>query len=141
MGDGLLMRSIRYFLVVVIVTLLNLNPLLVYANQLSFTENVEAVIIVYKNEAGKEAAIERSIEVEHEFEKLPALAVTLTKAGVIQLEKNPNIEYIQENVEVSLIQSVSAIERGTYQTHITGLLAVLKERNPHKTNTELRNEL
>lgn len=68
-------------------------------------EKEKEVIVVYKNEKGKEKVIAQGGEVEHEFDVVPAVSTTLTKEEIKKLEKDPNIEYIEENISFSIVQN------------------------------------
>ncbi|WP_339179303.1 S8 family serine peptidase [Paenibacillus sp. FSL R5-0701] len=80
-----------------VVLSLLLNAGLAHAG--SLTGTVQEVIIVYKNENGKEAIIEESIDIKHEFETIPAVAATVTSADLHQLASDPNIAYIERNTK------------------------------------------
>ncbi|WP_405157914.1 S8 family serine peptidase [Paenibacillus sp. FSL H8-0283] len=80
-----------------VVLSLLLNAGLAHAG--SLTGTVQEVIIVYKNENGKEAIIEESIDIKHEFETIPAVAATVTSADLHELASDPNIAYIERNTK------------------------------------------
>ncbi|NGZ76671.1 S8 family peptidase [Saccharibacillus alkalitolerans] len=63
------------------------------------------VVIVYKNEDGKEAALEQSTEVQHEFETLPAVSATVSPADLQDLVRNPDIAYIERNISFQIADS------------------------------------
>ena len=78
---------------------LNTGPGFVLANDQPSSKNSEKeVVVVYKNVKGKEAAVENSQDVEHQFKSIPAVSVTADKQDVSKLESNPNIAYVEENV-------------------------------------------
>ncbi|MEJ8303043.1 S8 family peptidase, partial [Saccharibacillus sacchari] len=60
------------------------------------------VVIVYKNADGKEAAIEQSEEIQHEFKNVPAVAATVSAEDLRDLVDNPDIDYIERNVTFQL---------------------------------------
>lgn len=62
----------------------------------------QEVIIVYKNEDGKEAAIEQSEEIQHEFETVPAVTATVGAEELQDLVDNPDIDYVERNVSFQL---------------------------------------
>ncbi|QZN76204.1 S8 family serine peptidase [Paenibacillus sp. DR312] len=64
--------------------------------------SVQEVIIVYKNADGKEAIIEESVDVKHEFETIPAVAATVTSADLRELTSDPNIAYIERNTTLRI---------------------------------------
>lgn len=92
------------------------------------------VIVVYKNEKGKEKVIEQSGEVDHEFNVVPAVSASLTNGEIKKLEKDPNIDYIEENITFSTVgkntfsffnkmnssnfYSLSTEQQGTYNYNI-----------------------
>ncbi|AKP45704.1 S8 family peptidase [Bacillus smithii] len=85
---------------------LNVESGIASANdQPSSQKGEKEVVVVYKNMKGKEAAIENSHDVEHQFKSIPAVSVTADKQDVRQLESNPNIAYVEENVPFQLADS------------------------------------
>ncbi len=60
------------------------------------------VIVVYKNEDGKEAVLDQSVEVQHEFATVPAVSATVTQADLNSLVQNPDIAYVERNVPFQL---------------------------------------
>ncbi|MBE3570537.1 MAG: S8 family peptidase [Bacillales bacterium] len=85
---------------------LNVGSGFVLANdQPSSQKGEKEVVVVYKNMKGKEAALENSNDVEHQFKSIPAVSVTADKQDVRQLESNPNIAYVEENVPFQLADS------------------------------------
>ncbi|WP_372630216.1 S8 family serine peptidase [Cohnella sp.] len=74
----------------------------------------QEIVIVYKNDKGKEAAHGRSVKVRHEFAAVPALSATVAKSELEELAANPNIAYIERNVTFRVAErdyrSVSAAE-------------------------------
>lgn len=69
-------------------------------------ENQEKeVIVVYKNENGKEDIVEESKKVEYEFKTVPAISVLATEEDLKKLESNSNIDYIEENVSFSITEN------------------------------------
>lgn len=62
----------------------------------------QEVVIVYKNIDGKEAAIEQSEEIQHEFKTVPAVAATVSAEDLRDLVNNPDIDYIERNVSFQL---------------------------------------
>lgn len=80
-------------------------PLLAPIGSVPTTAAEEAdqeVIIVYNNEEGKEAAIEQSEEIQHEFETVPAITATVGTEELQDLVDNPDIAYVERNVEFQL---------------------------------------
>lgn len=59
----------------------------------------QEVLIVYKNDDGREAALEQSEEVHHEFETVPAVSASVNPAELNDLVRNPDIAYVERNVE------------------------------------------
>ncbi|MED1204373.1 S8 family peptidase [Heyndrickxia acidicola] len=68
----------------------------------------EDVIIVYKNKTGKEKALKTGSRLEHQYQALPAVAMTATAANVQALKKDPNIAYVEKNVHFK-IQNTKAV--------------------------------
>ena len=60
------------------------------------------VIVVYKNDSGKQDIIDKSVEVDYEFESVPAVSATLTETDIRKLERNSNIDYVEENITFTL---------------------------------------
>lgn len=90
------------------------TPLVVNAE-----ENQEKeVIVVYKNENGKDDIVEESKKVEYEFQTVPAMSVVATEEDLKKLESNSNIEYIEENVTFSITETkplevLSSVQNGS----------------------------
>ncbi len=64
------------------------------------------VIVTYKNDEGKQAAIEKSVEVKNEISSISSLLVVATKSNLLALSQNENITSIQGNAEVNTIGEV-----------------------------------
>ncbi|MRH41201.1 S8 family serine peptidase [Aquibacillus halophilus] len=75
----------------------------VYAEESGLQER--DVIIVYKNDKGKDIVIEGSKEVNYEFKTVPAIAVSATEDELVRLKSNSNIDYIEENIPFSMIET------------------------------------
>ncbi len=74
-----------------------------YGHDRAFAAGAEQdVIVVYKNEDGKEAVLDQSVDVQHEFETVPAVSATVTQADLNSLVQNPDIAYIERNVPFQL---------------------------------------
>ncbi|GIO85736.1 hypothetical protein J25TS5_26680 [Paenibacillus faecis] len=58
----------------------------------------QEIIVVYKNDAGKDAVYEESVEVNHEFDTIPAVSATVTPADLKELVNDPNIALIERNI-------------------------------------------
>lgn len=56
------------------------------------------VIVVYKNKAGKESILDSDAEVEQQYKHLPAVAVTADQNTVKELQEDPDILYVENNV-------------------------------------------
>ncbi|WP_409273272.1 S8 family serine peptidase [Neobacillus sp. SCS-31] len=56
------------------------------------------IVIVYKNEDGKEKVLDTSLEVDYEFKNVPAVAVTMAYKDINELKKDKDIAYIEPNV-------------------------------------------
>ncbi|MFP7231410.1 S8 family serine peptidase [Bacillus subtilis] len=56
------------------------------------------VIVVYKNKAGKESILDSDAEVEQQYKHLPAVAVTADQNTVKELQQDPDILYVENNV-------------------------------------------
>ncbi|PZD96685.1 hypothetical protein DNH61_05645 [Paenibacillus sambharensis] len=61
----------------------------------------QEVIIVYKNEEGKEAARNESQDIRHEFDVVPAVAASVTNDQLAELINDPNIALIERNITFS----------------------------------------
>lgn len=83
-------------------------PLLVPSGPANYATAEEAdqeVVIVYKNEDGKEAAIEQSVEIKHEFESVPAVSATVSAEELQNLVDNPDIAYVERNIPFQITGS------------------------------------
>lgn len=56
------------------------------------------VIVVYKNQNGKESAIDSGADVEQTYQHLPAVAVSADSQTVKDLKQDPDILYVEDNV-------------------------------------------
>ncbi|OWA34987.1 hypothetical protein B9G55_14715 [Saccharibacillus sp. O16] len=71
----------------------------------------QEVLIVYKNEDGRDAALEQSEEVRHEFETVPAVSASVNPAELKDLVQNPDIAYVERNVEFQVTdESLTPLE-------------------------------
>ncbi|WIM40977.1 S8 family serine peptidase [Paenibacillus sp. PK4536] len=100
----------KKYIAIVVSSLLTLSLVhtgLVYGEESapSITGADQEVVIVYKNQAGKEAAIEQSVEVQHEFKTLPAVSATVSAGELQDLVQDPNIAYIERNVPFQVTDS------------------------------------
>lgn len=73
-----------------------------YAGTVPAPQKEQDVIVVYKNDAGKQAILKESNEVDHQFKSVPAVAVTVDQKDLAKLEDNPNIKYVEENITFSI---------------------------------------
>jgi subtilisin family serine protease len=100
------------------------TPLIISADEIAYEE--KEIIVVYKNEEGKEEIIEETEKVDYEFQTVPAISVTVTEDEIQKLESNPNIDYIEENISFSItetepvkvLQSVSSASTDGIQWNI-----------------------
>jgi minor extracellular protease Epr len=75
----------------------------VSASQNNTKSNIkEDVIVVYKNNTGKQRALKTSTRLEHQYQTLPAVAMTATSANVQQLKNDPNIAFVEKNVHFKI---------------------------------------
>ncbi len=63
------------------------------------------VIVVYKNASGKENVIEQADTVEHVYRHIPAAAVTADDKTVRELEQDPDVLYVEDNLPVAAADS------------------------------------
>lgn len=68
------------------------------------TETKQEVVVLYKNDTGKEKILEDSIQVDHEFETVPAVSATLTTNDIHELKSDPDIAYVEPNVAFSITE-------------------------------------
>ncbi len=68
----------------------------------------QEVLIVYKNEDGREAALAQSEEVRHEFETVPAVSASVNPEELKELVQNPDIAYVERNVEFQVTDEALA---------------------------------
>lgn len=77
------------------------------------------VIVVYKNQNGKESAIDSGADVEQTYQHLPAVAVSADSQTVKDLKQDPDILYVEDNVSFqaaggSDIRPLSAAQSSSY---------------------------
>ncbi|MDA7026024.1 S8 family serine peptidase [Bacillus sp. CLL-7-23] len=65
------------------------------------------VIVVYKNQDGKESALESAETVEQTYKNIPAVAVTADEETVQELEDDPDVLYVEENVSFTSLDGTS----------------------------------
>lgn len=65
----------------------------------SLSEAEQEVIVVYKNDDGKETVYSESVDVHHEFDIIPAVAATVTNSDLHALASDPNIARIERNIK------------------------------------------
>ncbi|MGE6631907.1 S8 family serine peptidase [Bacillus sp. NPDC077027] len=87
------------------------------------------VIIVYKNQKGKQKAIHASDKVQAQYKHVPAVAVTADEKTVSSLKKDPNIAYIAENTKVQLSSSATKKSTNTAQDNLFQQSYNLKKLN------------
>ncbi|QRY39368.1 S8 family serine peptidase [Bacillus sp. PDNC022] len=98
-------HALKKKLLIVIAFLLALTTALPFHSQAAAPPKETDVIIVYKNQKGKQTAIEESEKVNAQYIHLPAVAVTADEQAVTSLKKDPNIAYVSKNVKVKLAAS------------------------------------
>lgn len=74
-----------------------------FANNLSVSTEQD-VIVVYNNEEGREAIVDESVEVLHEFESIPAVSATVNNHDLQELANDPNIAYIERNISFRIAE-------------------------------------
>ncbi|PLS17926.1 peptidase S8 [Bacillus sp. M6-12] len=67
------------------------------------------VIVVYKNQEGREDALDLSKQVDHQFKTVPAVAVTVENKEIDKLENNPDIAYVEENIKFSALKGFTRL--------------------------------
>lgn len=97
--------ALKKKIVVVMAFLLALSTALPYHSQAAAPPKETDVIIVYKNQKGKQTAIEESEKVNAQYIHLPAVAVTADEQAVTSLKQDPNIAYVSKNIKVKLASS------------------------------------
>ncbi|WP_456277586.1 S8 family serine peptidase [Bacillus sp. AK128] len=70
----------------------------VLASELAPDYTVEKVVVVYKNEDGKQAVLQEGIGETNELETISAVTTTLTESDINKLEQDPNIAYVEEEI-------------------------------------------
>ncbi|XJZ26975.1 Ig-like domain-containing protein [Bacillota bacterium Lsc_1132] len=95
------------FLTKMLVSVLGLSVFLIIG--ISFPIKMKAqgnetqqVLVVYKNNQGKETVINKSQKVEKQFQSVPAISVKLTQQAITELNKNPNVAYMEPNVKFKI---------------------------------------
>jgi len=78
----------------------------------------EDVIVIYKNEEGKNKVMEESVAVDHEFETVNAVSASLTKKDIQDLEKDPDIARIEPNITFTVAggENVKVLNRSAFST-------------------------
>lgn len=71
----------------------------------TITNQEKEVIVVYKNENGKEDIVEEIKKIEYEFQTVPAVSVLATEEELKNLESNSNIDYIEENIPFTITET------------------------------------
>lgn len=66
------------------------------------------VIVVYKNQTGKQTVLDHSQKVEHQFKSVNAVTVKVDNQSISTLEHNSNIAYIEKNV---MVKSLSVADK------------------------------
>ena len=91
------------FLMKMLVSILGLSIFLIIG--ISFPIKMKAqgnekqqVLVVYNNNQGKEAVINKSQEVDKQFKSVPAISVSLTQQAINELKQDPNVAYMEPNV-------------------------------------------
>lgn len=90
-------------LVLLVVVSFSFYPLKAFAS-----DEVKAVI-GYENEVGKQLIIEYSNELDYEFTKISAIAVTIDRNDLVGLYESSDITYIEENKKVELSNNTETI--------------------------------
>ncbi|GAE35782.1 S8 family serine peptidase [Halalkalibacter akibai] len=98
---------------------------MIYIQTTSFASseesNHEEVIVVYNTEAGKKLVDELALEIEHQFEWIPAVVGVFRKEDLALLRNNRHIDKIEENsvytLEETLVDVVPTLQdHGVFQT-------------------------
>ncbi|WP_353853904.1 S8 family serine peptidase [Bacillus sp. Bos-x628] len=110
--------ALKKKVLVVIAFLLALTTALPFHTQAATPPKETEVIIVYKNQKGKQTALEESEKVKAQYIHLPAVAVTANEKAVSSLKKDPNIAYVTKNVKVKLASSTMTKHTTTLQDEL-----------------------
>lgn len=90
----------------IIATLLFFQPISTsYADTIDKQDTEKEVIIKLRNEEGKKDVLEQIEEINYQFETVPAFSVTVSEDSLDDLEKDPNIAYIEENISFTIADS------------------------------------
>ncbi|WP_379131126.1 S8 family serine peptidase [Paenibacillus sp. sgz500958] len=81
------------------------NSQMAYAVERPVPGTEQEVIVVYKNEEGKDLILEESVDVGYEFESIPAVSATVTSSDLNALMNDPNIDYIERNTVFQMTDS------------------------------------
>jgi hypothetical protein len=73
----------------------------------SAEEKDQDVIIIYKNNDGKDKIKEESSEIVHEFKSIPAISASLTDKDILQLKKDPDVVSIEKDVTLRITGEVT----------------------------------
>ncbi|MFC4323111.1 S8 family serine peptidase [Litchfieldia salsa] len=113
-----------------IITVSGYNPSFIDAEEVPTQE--KEVIVVYKNQNGKDLIIKESQKVEYEFETIPAISVLATENEIEKMESNPNIDYVEENISFK----ISADKTFKVLNSIESASSTETQWNIKATNTE-----
>lgn len=85
----------------------------------------QEVIVVYKNEEGKERVQEESVDIDHQFKSIPAIAATVTGSDLKEWVRDPNIAYIERNITFRIADDEEAGESAgnSFQGAVSGTAA------------------
>ncbi|MFC4410589.1 S8 family serine peptidase [Chungangia koreensis] len=89
------------------------------ANETVPTSNDVEVIIIYKNEIGKESVLAAAKEVVTEFSVISAITVVINESQIDELKADPNIRSVEHNVKIETEDTAEVFELADSAT-ITG---------------------
>ncbi|MDM5296838.1 S8 family serine peptidase [Bacillus pumilus] len=123
--------SLKKKVLLVIVFLLILSTAMPFHSPAAASSEETDVIIVYKNQKGKQTALHESEKVNAQYIHLPAVAITADEQAVTSLKKDPNIAYVTKNSKVKLASSSGEKPTSTFQDEM-----VQKSYNLQKFNVK-----
>lgn len=96
-------KTIFLFFTLLIMHLIIFHIPIVEADRTNSTGN--DVIILYKNNQGKQEIIKKSEEIDYEFKTIPAISATVNDEQLEDLENDSHIEAVEPNLSFSLFQT------------------------------------
>ncbi|WP_416827569.1 GW domain-containing glycosaminoglycan-binding protein [Ectobacillus polymachus] len=97
-------RKIRILAQITVATVLvQVSVPLIHTSAQEMQQNKEqTVLVVYKNQEGKNTVLKNSKNIERQFESVPAVSAKVDQTDIANLKNNPNIADVEPNVTIKL---------------------------------------